>query len=62
MLSIGKGPYEKGAVWVATRIPDGMVCAHANQARTRTFPRGISRQFTKMEKISPPYLTVNERE
>lgn len=36
---IGKGPSEKGAVWVARRIPDGYVSAHANQARIRTFPR-----------------------
>jgi dipeptidase len=28
----------KGATWVAVRIPDGYVCAHANQARIRTFP------------------------
>ncbi|MDR2286722.1 MAG: C69 family dipeptidase [Prevotellaceae bacterium] len=28
----------KGAAWVAIRIPDGYVCAHANQARIRTFP------------------------
>lgn len=28
----------KGAVWVARRIPDGYVCAHANQARITTFP------------------------
>lgn len=28
----------KGAVWVAVRIPDGMVSAHANQARITTFP------------------------
>ncbi len=34
---IGKGEYEKGAVWVARRIPDGYVCAHANQARITTF-------------------------
>ena len=27
----------KGAVWVAVRIPDGYVCAHANQARIQTF-------------------------
>ena len=27
----------KGAVWVALRIPDGYVCAHANQARITTF-------------------------
>jgi dipeptidase len=34
---ISKGPYEKGAVWVAVRIPDGYVAAHANQARIRQF-------------------------
>jgi dipeptidase len=28
----------KGAVWVAVRIPDGYVCGHANQARIRQFP------------------------
>ncbi len=28
----------KGAVWVARRIPDGMISAHANQARITTFP------------------------
>ena len=28
----------KGIVWVARRIPDGYVCAHANQARITTFP------------------------
>lgn len=38
MEIIGKGNYSQGAVWVATRIPDGFVSAHANQARTRTFP------------------------
>ena len=35
---IGKGGKEKGAVWVAMRIPDGYVAAHANQARIRKFP------------------------
>lgn len=35
---IGKGEGEKGAVWVARMIPDGYVCAHANQARITTFP------------------------
>jgi len=29
---------KKGAVWVAVKIPDGYVSAHANQARIRTFP------------------------
>ena len=39
MELIGKGAYEKGAVWVATRVPEGAVLAHANQARTSTFAR-----------------------
>lgn len=41
MELIGRGDTygKKGAVWVATRIPDGYVGAHANQARTTTFPR-----------------------
>ena len=30
---------EKGAVWVARRVPEGYVCAHANQARITTFPQ-----------------------
>ncbi|MFC2111108.1 dipeptidase [Bacteroidota bacterium] len=34
---IGKGEGEKGAVWVARLVPDGYVCAHANQARITTF-------------------------
>ncbi|SMO38052.1 Dipeptidase [Saccharicrinis carchari] len=29
---------DKGAVWVAIRIPDGYISAHANQARITTFP------------------------
>lgn len=33
MEIIGKGPGNTGAVWVAKRIPDGYVSAHANQAR-----------------------------
>lgn len=35
---IGKGPGNKGIVWVARRVPDGYICAHANQARISTFP------------------------
>jgi dipeptidase len=38
MEMIGKGKGRKGAVWVAVRIPDGYVSAHANQARITTFP------------------------
>ncbi len=35
---VGKGPGNRGAVWVARRIPDGYICGHANQARIQTFP------------------------
>ena len=38
MEIIGKGKYEKGAIWVALLVPDGMVSGHANQARITTFP------------------------
>ena len=38
MEIIGKGPGVKGAVWVAVRIPDDCICAHANQSRIRQFP------------------------
>ncbi|MBR4215665.1 MAG: C69 family dipeptidase, partial [Bacteroidales bacterium] len=37
MEVIGKGNFEKGMVWVARRVPDGYICAHANQARITTF-------------------------
>jgi len=35
---IGKGPGNKGAVWVARRIPDGYICGHANHPRITSFP------------------------
>ena len=38
MEMIGKGVGNKGAVWVARRVPDGYICGHANQARITTFP------------------------
>lgn len=38
MEMISKGPNNKGAVWVAQRIPDDCISAHANQARITTFP------------------------
>ena len=39
MEIIGKGPDRKGAVWVALRIPDDCICAHANLSRIRQFPQ-----------------------
>jgi len=38
MEIIGKGVGNKGAVWVARRIPDGYISGHANQARITSFP------------------------
>ncbi|MDR0413449.1 MAG: C69 family dipeptidase [Dysgonamonadaceae bacterium] len=35
---IGKGVGNKGAVWVAVRIPDDCIAAHANQSRIHQFP------------------------
>jgi len=32
---IGKGKFERGALWVAARVPEGYIAAHANQARIR---------------------------
>ena len=39
MEIMSRGTLELGAVWVARRLPDGFVTAHANQARITTFPR-----------------------
>ena len=45
MEVVGKGTVlrngrniNKGIVWVALRVPDGYICAHANQSRITTFP------------------------
>lgn len=38
MEMVPKGKGQKGALWVALRIPDGAIAAHANQARIRQFP------------------------
>ncbi|MDR2388989.1 MAG: C69 family dipeptidase [Tannerellaceae bacterium] len=40
MEMTGKGPGKKGAVWVAIRIPDDCISAHANQARIHEIPFG----------------------
>lgn len=39
MEMMPKGADNKGAVWVAVRIPDGYISAHANQARITQFPK-----------------------
>jgi len=58
---IGKGEGEKGAVWVAMRIPDGYISGHANQARIRTFPlanRKTSITSKQFDKINDPAIEV----
>lgn len=51
---IGKGPGKKGANWVAVRIPDNAISAHANQARITSLPIGrkvkISAQLAKEQR------------
>jgi dipeptidase len=51
----------KGAVWVAVRIPDGYVCAHANQARIRTFKWSdgkTSISSKEMDKLFDPAVEI----
>ncbi|MEG0795700.1 MAG: C69 family dipeptidase [Odoribacter sp.] len=57
---IGKGEGEKGAVWVARMVPDGYVCAHANQARITTFPLEGKTSITsdQMKKIYNKEVTT----
>lgn len=38
MELIGKGKADKGAVWVARRVPDGYISGHANHSRIHRFP------------------------
>lgn len=52
MEMIGKGRYEKGAVWVARQVPDGYISGHANQARITTFP------FQKENNFNNPTQTT----
>ena len=54
---IGKGHDEKGAVWVARKIPDGYISGHANQARITTFPLADGKKsitFKDIDKIFNP--------
>jgi hypothetical protein len=57
MEIIGKGNYEKGAVWVAAKIPAGAVSAHANQARITTFPKNKPDEV--LIALRPPLFTYS---
>lgn len=63
---IGKGDGKKGAVWVALQVPDGYVCAHANQARITTFPLADGETSITSENIddifNPEVTCVYEKE
>jgi len=51
----------RGAVWVARRIPDGYISAHANQARITTFPKedGVKSISSKnIDQIFKPEVEV----
>ncbi len=53
----------KGAVWVAMRVPDGYVCGHANQARITTFPKEAKKSMVSISsknlaKIFDPAVEV----
>lgn len=52
MDMIGKGAGQKGANWVATRIPDDCICGHANQARTTFLPVKGERLKVKGQRVS----------
>lgn len=49
---IGKGVGNKGAVWVALRIPDGYISSHANHARIMTFPLEDGKKSISSKNIS----------
>ncbi|MDR1226761.1 MAG: C69 family dipeptidase [Prevotellaceae bacterium] len=52
-------PFAKGAVWVAVRIPDGYVSAHANQARIRQFPLATGKNSSISSKDMKRLLDKN---
>jgi dipeptidase len=57
---IGKGKYEKGAVWVARKVPDGYVSGHANQARITHFPFQQKSNWNDLNQVcyhSPDVIT-----
>lgn len=53
---------EKGAVWVALRVPEGYVCGHANQARITTFPQEVKRSHRSISSKNMKYIFEPEVE
>lgn len=52
MEVVGKGPGRNGAVWVALRIPDDCICAHANLSRIRQFPQEQKRSYKSISSLN----------
>lgn len=53
---------EKGAVWVARRVPDGYICGHANQARITTFPQMRKENYKSIDSRNLKYIDRPEVE
>ena len=53
---------EKGAVWVARRVPDGYICGHANQARITTFPQMRKESYKSIDSRNLKYIDRPEVE
>lgn len=58
---INKGD-EKGAVWVARRVPDGYISGHANQARITTFPQMRKDSYKSIDSRNLKYIDRPEVE
>ena len=48
---IGKGKGQKGALWVAVRIPDNAISGHANQARITNVPVGKAKLTAEQKRL-----------
>ena len=53
---------EKGAVWVARRVPDGYISGHANQARITTFPQMGKESYKSFDSRNLKYIDRPEVE
>ena len=62
MEIVGKGPDQKGAVWVALRIPDDCICAHANLSRIRQFPLEQKRSYKSLSSKNLQHINRPEVE
>lgn len=62
MEIVGKGPDQKGAVWVALRIPDDCICAHANLSRIRQFPLEQKRSYKSLSSKNLQHINRHDVE